>query len=347
MTDAQTQTLPAERRSSLNEVGISQAGAGGMMMPETMADVVRFAEVMCKADLALPKHLRGNGGACMAVTMQALRWEMDPFAVANKTYSVNDRLAYEAQLVAAVVLTRSPIVGFPSYTYSGEGVTRRCKVSIVMKSGETLEYETPQFKDIPTKNSPLWKGDPDQQLGYYAMRSWARRHQPHVLLGVYTPDEVANFGEPRNVTPEGTGLRARLEARREQPTEGFAATHGPGADAGATASAAQLVQDGEFVPHDPATGEVLEETKAAADQSDPAQDFPGDRPAFDAVAWALQFESDLPGYGGVDVLEMDWTEHKAAVEAQDPELFKRVNLAVARRAQEIAGASAGSSGGEA
>ena len=58
-----------------------------------MLEVVEFAKTMVKADLALPKHMRGNVGACMAVAMQAMEWQMNPFAVANKSYAVNDRLA--------------------------------------------------------------------------------------------------------------------------------------------------------------------------------------------------------------------------------------------------------------
>ena len=39
---------------------------------------------------------------CMAVTLQALQWNMSPFAVAQKTHLVNGTLGYEAQLVNAV-----------------------------------------------------------------------------------------------------------------------------------------------------------------------------------------------------------------------------------------------------
>lgn len=64
-------------------------------------------EVMARAGIALPKHLRDNPGACMAVAMQAFEWDMSPFAVASKSYSFNGVIAYEAQLITAVVNTRS------------------------------------------------------------------------------------------------------------------------------------------------------------------------------------------------------------------------------------------------
>ena len=56
-------------------------GNGSKLAPQNLAEVVKFAQVMCTADIALPKHLRGNAGACMAVALQALEWEMSPFAV--------------------------------------------------------------------------------------------------------------------------------------------------------------------------------------------------------------------------------------------------------------------------
>ena len=51
-----------------------------------------FAKLMALSHVAIPKHLRGNPGACLAVTIQAIEWRLSPYAVANKSYSVNDRL---------------------------------------------------------------------------------------------------------------------------------------------------------------------------------------------------------------------------------------------------------------
>jgi len=220
-------------KKSINEVGMSAHGAGATLAPESLGDVVRFAEVMAQGGIALPKHLRGEGGACMAVAMQALQWEMNPFAVASKSYSVNGNIAYEAQLIAAVVNTRSGIKGRLKYEFTGEGDELRCKVSGEL-DGDVCEYNTPPMKAITTRNSPLWKTDPEQQLGYYAARSWARRHCPEVLLGVYDKEEVETFHGPDNakdVTPSA-GAKKYLAAAPEtaeslgdanirQATDGF------------------------------------------------------------------------------------------------------------------------------
>ncbi len=58
----------------------------------------------------VPEHYRGKPDACMAVVMQAARWGMDPFAVAQRLSSlvISGVLGYEAQLVNAVINTMAP-----------------------------------------------------------------------------------------------------------------------------------------------------------------------------------------------------------------------------------------------
>lgn len=206
MTASNVATI--ERNPPMAQVGMAREGSGSRIAPQNLGEVVKFAEVMSRADIALPKHLRGNPGACMAVALQALDWQMNPFAVASKSYSVNNIIAYEAQLIAAVVNTRSGIKGRLRYDYEGEGATLTCTVTGTL-DGTECTYQSPPMGAITTKNSPLWKTDPRQQLGYYSARSWARRHCPEVILGVYDRDEAE---EIKDVTPPtGTGLAARLQ----------------------------------------------------------------------------------------------------------------------------------------
>ena len=294
MTDQSQPGAVNERpnRTALQNVVLTARGSSGMVfLPQSFAEVVTYAEMMSRADVAVPKHLRGNPGACMAVVMRANSWEMDAFAVADKTYSVNDRLAFEAQLVAAVVHTRAPIKRRPDYEFLGEGPTRRCIVSVEMLDGTTKTYESPEFRNIQTKNSPLWKADLDQQLGYFSIRGWGRRHAPEVLLGVYTPDELIDSPAlaeraARAAQASGTGVAARLAARETgEGATGFSASH-VARETGQTAAeeigddipsqyGGQPAADAEFEEvdrHDPVTGEVLEDETAD-------DGFPGDKPA--------------------------------------------------------------------
>jgi hypothetical protein len=185
------------------DVPMAALGGGGMMQPRNLRDVMEFSQLMCKAGEMLPKHLREKPGACAAITMQALRWEMDPFAVGNKSYFVNDRVAYEAQLIAAVVNTRAGLKKRLSYSFDGEGQALRCTVIGEFQDGTAQSYTSPRLGDIAVKNSPLWKTDPQQQLAYYSARSWARRYVPEVILGVYDRDEIeaVKVAPMKNVTP--------------------------------------------------------------------------------------------------------------------------------------------------
>ena len=210
-----------------NSLAISDH-AGGLAFAN-VEQVMEVAKLMAISQVAVPKHLRGNPGACIAVCIQAIEWRMSPFAVANKSYSVNDRMAYEAQLIHAVILQRAPIKGRLKVEYLGEGGQRRCRVwAELQDTGEVVEYLSPEFDKILPKNSPLWKTDPDQQHFYNASRAFCRRHFPDVLLGVYAKDEVedaGNFGpdRARDVTPRPS-LASRLKTA-PAASEGFSQEH--------------------------------------------------------------------------------------------------------------------------
>lgn len=196
-------------RATTQSLEIS-TGSGPLAF-STMDQVMEFAKLMAIGKVAVPAFLRGNPGACLAVTVQALEWGMSPFSVANKAYSVNDRLAYESQMLNAVILKRAPIKGRFKIDYTGEGQTRKCTVSATLNDdeGTVVSYTSPATGAITTKNSPLWKSDPDQQLFYFASRSMCRRHFPDVLLGVYAVEEM------------GTAPRERVVTARVEPLDPF------------------------------------------------------------------------------------------------------------------------------
>lgn len=219
---SQVALRPENDRTSINAVAFGRGDTGGQIAPQNLGDIVRFAEVMSKADIAIPKHLRSNPGACLAVCMQAFQWQMDPFAVAQKSYDVGGRMAYEAQLIAAVINTRAGLAKRPAIEYRGSGNDRQCVVTFEADDGSVHVYESPRFGTITPKNSPLWKSDPDQQLAYYSVRAGARRHFPEVILGVYDRDEIVGA---KDVTPEARPSLSQRLTRTQGPasdrTEGF------------------------------------------------------------------------------------------------------------------------------
>lgn len=159
--------------------------------------IMRIAELMAAGRTTVPKHLQNNIGDCAAVVTQAFQWGMNPFAVAQKTHLVNGTLGYEAQLVNAVVQQSGAIRGHFHYEYRGEGNSLECRAGAILRGdteitwGEFLNVNAPQ-----TKNSPLWKVNPKQQLGYLQVKNWARAYAPGAILGVYTEDELDDLPPP-------------------------------------------------------------------------------------------------------------------------------------------------------
>lgn len=265
----------AERidRDSTKEIAMRR-DAGGIIL-SSLDTVMEFAKAMAVSDIAIPKHLRGNAGACMAVTLQAYEWGVSPLAAMNKSYSVNDRLAYESQLVHAIILARAPIKGRLKTEYTGEGPMRKCKVwavlrdEIAMEPGEIVSWESPLFKDIKPKNSPLWVNDPDMQQFYWTSRAFARRHFPDVLLGIYEREEI-EYAEPLRTDDNLAGKRAQEMGERLARAKAAPAIGAAGFDAKTVENGTAEIE-GKASPAPQGEPEKpKEETKPQEQQSKPA-----------------------------------------------------------------------------
>ncbi|WP_210515086.1 RecT family recombinase [Pantoea ananatis] len=189
--------------------------AATIFNPQSLMQLQQFAQVMSEGVVAIPQHLRGKPADCLAVTMQAAQWGMNPYAVAQKTHIVNGALGYEAQLVNAVVSSSALLSSRIDYSWSGDWTKCSGKndkspdltvtVSAVLKGESEPRELTISMAQAGVRNSPLWEQDPKQQLAYLCTKRWARLHAPDVLLGVYTPDELDDTprGE-RDITPRTT-----------------------------------------------------------------------------------------------------------------------------------------------
>ena len=168
------------------------------LLPAPLEQLYEVADLMATGGVLVPKAFRGQRELCLGVAYQAALWGTDPIATINKAYVVNDRIAYEAQLINAIVLGH--LESRPKYTYQGAGATRQCRVVATPKGSGERDYTSPQVGQVKVKNSPLWVTDPDQQLSYMCIRAWARRHMPDVLLGIYAVEELQQISI-RDVTP--------------------------------------------------------------------------------------------------------------------------------------------------
>lgn len=201
----------------------SSASSYALLMDNNSLErLERIADLMASGKTTIPQHLRGSRGDCFAVVLQSMQWGMNPIAVAQKTHLVNGTLGYEGQLVAAVVNTSKAVKD--RFHFEWYGPWEKVIGKFVIKRGEKGEYRVPGWgmsdeegcgirvwatlkgeaeprvldlllAQARVRNSTQWADDPKQQLAYLAQKKWARLYAPDVILGVYTPDELAEPGE--------------------------------------------------------------------------------------------------------------------------------------------------------
>jgi hypothetical protein len=160
----------------------------------------RIAKAMSMATL-LPDHLRLDTKTkqpldpkqvesnLLRIVNQAIRWQVDPYAVVDCTYVVANKLGYEGKLVAGVINARAGLKSRLSYEFTGTGTGRTVTVSGTFEGEDeprTIELSVGQAK---TANK-MWTSDPDQKLVYSAATKWARRHCPEIMLGVLTDHDL-------------------------------------------------------------------------------------------------------------------------------------------------------------
>ncbi|MCW7552106.1 recombinase RecT [Endozoicomonas gorgoniicola] len=223
----------------MNELASQQNVLGDL---DTLDRITRFAELMASGRCTVPKELQNSPGDCLAISLQAAAWQMNPFSVAQKSHVIKGKIGYEAQLINAVITRHAPITGRPQFNYS-EGWDRVlnkfktvqgsngsytvpdwkpedekglwCEVSATMVGESEPRVLRLMLSQAQPRLSTQWATDPKQQLSYATLKKWARLHCPDVMLGIYTPEELQNRTPvEKDVTPD-SDLKARLKAQGE------------------------------------------------------------------------------------------------------------------------------------
>lgn len=171
---------------------------------------MRLAEMMAKSRL-LPQAVQNPADAFLVIN-QAMRWGMDPFAVAQEVSVIQGKLMHSGKIVAAAIQSSGVLRGRLHYDYSGSGDDRTVAVSGTLSGEAEPRAVTVRLGDAKTNNK-VWITQPDQQLAYHGARVWARRYAPEVMLGVWSPEEMETEEktEPREVAGAAcAGKRARM-----------------------------------------------------------------------------------------------------------------------------------------
>lgn len=167
---------------------------------EAFEKMNRIAHLMAEGAITTPKHLQGKPADCFAIVLQAMQWQLNPFVVAQKTHIINGILGYEAQLVNAIIQSSGLVNGEPEYEYRGDGEQLECRVAFIPAGKSELKWGHWLMKSsVTTRNSPLWKTNDKQQMGYLQVKNWARAFAPGAILGVYSTDELQDSVQPEKV----------------------------------------------------------------------------------------------------------------------------------------------------
>ena len=234
----------------------STASAGAPNAAAAMFDhgmfsqMQRIATAMGRSSL-VPAHLKGKTaeetiGNCLRVVNQALRWEFDPFAVADESYVVRGKLGYQGKLVAAVVNARAklksklqplyneesgdkfavviygsdgdvPRDAFPLLRAYAKSEDRKALADLTEMGVKCVRLSVAQGKT----DNQMWKSDPEQKLFYSGVTKWARRHSPEVIMGVLTDSDLETIVlDAQAMAPAPTSSMEALTQRLEQQTEG-------------------------------------------------------------------------------------------------------------------------------
>lgn len=195
---------------------------------------------------------------CFLVVNQAVRWGLDPFAVAQCVSVVHGKLCYEGKLVAAVLQAKLGMNLHHHITGSGDDTRIYMsdrpfneEVTVGDSTGPLVSFLKPGIR-IPGvrlfdgsvaewkttgNNSPWSPKNFPRMLIYRGTRDWCRIYEPATMLGVYTDDEMVDMEDTtrsraaRDITPKPS-LAERLALSREstqQPEderEGFDAAFG-------------------------------------------------------------------------------------------------------------------------
>lgn len=275
------------------------------LVPDTLRGVYEGQGQSRRLKLFDPDQIMAN---CFLVVNQAVRWGMDPFAVAQCCSVVHGRLMYEGKLVAAVLDAK---LGTKLDYVFNDRQGDAFGVKVVGPKSPTgaervAEGTVGQWK-TSGNNSP-W-GSPAnhrRQLIYRGAREWARLWEPAVLLGVYTPDEMEDLSDAsrsvraRDVTPAAVSGPPRQIPKPAADPKPESAKAEPARDEPKPETAGDEVNLDELVAQVVGDAETASTEKDLDDCFDPAQPY---------------LLSDAFSRQQRDQLEAAWEAARARIEA--------------------------------
>lgn len=171
---------------------IAVAMAASSLIPETL--------MLEKKDVFLPQSkIVAN---CFLVINQAVRWEMDPFAVIQAVSVIKGKLCYEGKLVHAIITAKCK-VEFSHEFNNEKGDALGIKITGKWPDGRVDVVEGTVGDWKTTRDGSPWAlpKNHKRMLIYRGTREWGRFYSPGTMLGIYTPDEMDDDRAPAAEPP--------------------------------------------------------------------------------------------------------------------------------------------------
>jgi len=223
------QALPSTIVFESAEQGMQAFNTANLVFsPVAMQQIQELSSLMATTRGIVPNHFANNPGACFSVVMQAGRWGMDPFSLAQHTFDIGGKLGFEAKVVQAVLQSAGGIKFTAEYNGDWSKVRGKTieRESAPKKPNERpKKYRMPNWRDADEiglsvtitgnwpdgrkesmtvemnschpRQSTNWANDPEQQVWYSAIKKFGRRFAPELLLGVMDQDDLSYRAEER------------------------------------------------------------------------------------------------------------------------------------------------------
>lgn len=276
---------------------------------------------------------------CFLVVNQAVRWGLDPFAVAQCVSVVHGKLCYEGKLVSAVLQAKMGMSLHHHFT--GEGESMRIYLSDKPFPEEVIAELRPGYRrqDMRIFDGSVaeWKttgsGTPwtaknfPRMLIYRGTRDWCRIYEPALMLGVYTDDEMVDMEETtrsraaKDVTPQPSVMeRLRASQSAAQDTqderEGFSRSFVHSETSDALTGEIMTDTDDRSFPAETSEADDMVSSAAEGEEYPPSSSPSATNDRDDETNRLIQFAKDVlpmaadPATTGaaLSVIEKEWAE---------------------------------------
>ncbi len=190
--------------------------------PVAMNQIQQLSGLMANTQGIVPRHFNNNPGACFSIIMQAGRWGMDPFSLAQHTFDIGGKLGFEAKVIQSVLQAAGGIKFTSKYNGDWSKVRGKTVEREARSKGpndKPKKYRVANWKDhdeiglsvtltgtwpdgrketmvvemnsCHPRQSTNWANDPEQQVWYSAIKKFGRRYAPELLLGVSDRDDLS------------------------------------------------------------------------------------------------------------------------------------------------------------